>query len=171
MKERWATVFSLVGSDLVGCRKTLKSYDLFGDQKRCAYTDSEAPVRSLTTYLCDTCARVDTGCQGDVDELFSEFVEVSWFWTMLSFTNMNNYMVVLQCWWQCRKSSPESNVIEWCRNILFFSISHWSFKIRSKLNELGYSIQNNKFDSMWTLRRNWIWQMGNVWGKRDSSTS
>ena len=128
VKEHWATVFSLVGSDLVGCRKTLKSYDLFGDQKRCAYTDSEAPVSSLTTYLCDTCARVDAGSQSDVDELFSEFVEVSWSWTMLSFTNMNNHMVVLQCWWQCRKSSPESDV----RNILFLSILKFRDQMKAK---------------------------------------
>lgn len=78
--SKWlqATVFSRVYPYLIGCRKTLKSYDLFGDQKRSAYTDSEEPVRSLTTYLCDVCTSTGTGSLSGVDELFSEFVEVSW---------------------------------------------------------------------------------------------
>lgn len=55
----------------------MKSFDIFGEQKQIAYTDAEVPVSSLMSYLDEVTANLQKGSKTDIDELFSEFIQVS----------------------------------------------------------------------------------------------
>lgn len=63
--------------DYVALTNSLKSYDIFRDQKQSSYTDSEEPVRSLLTYLSEVVKSFENGAENDVTKLFSKFVQVA----------------------------------------------------------------------------------------------
>ncbi|KAK7105101.1 damage-control phosphatase ARMT1-like [Littorina saxatilis] len=64
-------------NDYVALTKTMKSFDIFGEQKQIAYTDAEVPVSSLMSYLDEVTANLQKGSKTDIDELFSEFIQVA----------------------------------------------------------------------------------------------
>ena len=77
----------------------------------------------------------------------SQWEPMKWKWLFLqeplkcwSFSHC--IQVVLQYWWQNVGNPIQNpNVIKLCRNILFLSITNWSFRIKWQLNELVYCFQ------------------------------
>ncbi|KAK7488684.1 hypothetical protein BaRGS_00020137 [Batillaria attramentaria] len=64
-------------NDFVRLAPKLAGLDLFGDQKRTAYNNSYHAVESLLTYLMEVTTGLQKGTEKDIDEIFSEFLQVA----------------------------------------------------------------------------------------------